>query len=101
MQMSMRRLTRLTNGFSKKLQNHEYMVALYALWYNFARIPQDAAYLARWQRGLKSSFGRWRTCCAHRCPVSKDRWREGYRVKLLAPEWYRQEGRAGVAMPND
>ncbi len=34
----MRRFTRLTNAFSKKLQNHEYMVALYALWYNFVRI---------------------------------------------------------------
>src|ERR1700716_2050866 len=38
MRMSMRRFTRLTNAFSKKLQNHEYMVALYALWYNFVRI---------------------------------------------------------------
>jgi hypothetical protein len=36
--MSMRRFTRLTNGFSKKLQNHEHMVALYALWYNFVRV---------------------------------------------------------------
>ena len=35
MRMSMRRFTRLTNAFSKKLQNHEY---LYALWYNFVRI---------------------------------------------------------------
>jgi hypothetical protein len=38
MRMSMRRLTRLTNAFSKKLENHEHMVALYALWYNFVRI---------------------------------------------------------------
>src|SRR5438309_8211292 len=38
MRMSMRRFTRLTNGFSKKLQNHAHMVALYALWYNFVRI---------------------------------------------------------------
>src|SRR5438477_2962162 len=38
MRMSMRRFTRLTNACSKKLQNHEYMVALYALWYNFVRI---------------------------------------------------------------
>ena len=38
MRMSMRRFTRLTNAFSKKLENHEYMVALYALWYNFVRI---------------------------------------------------------------
>jgi hypothetical protein len=34
----MRRFTRLTNAFSKKLGNHAHMVALYALWYNFARI---------------------------------------------------------------
>jgi len=33
-----RPFTRLTNAFSKKLQNHENMVALYALWYNFVRI---------------------------------------------------------------
>jgi len=38
MRMSMRRFTRLTNAFSKKFQNHERMVALYALWYNFVRI---------------------------------------------------------------
>ena len=34
----MRRFTRLTNAFSKKLENHAHMVALYALWYNFVRI---------------------------------------------------------------
>jgi len=34
----MRRFTRLTNAFSKKLENHCHMVALYALWYNFVRI---------------------------------------------------------------
>jgi hypothetical protein len=34
----MRRFTRLTNAFSKKLENHTHMVALYALWYNFVRI---------------------------------------------------------------
>ena len=36
--MAMRRFTRLTNAFSKKLDNHAHMVALYALWYNFVRI---------------------------------------------------------------
>jgi hypothetical protein len=34
----MRRFTRLTNAFSKKIQNHEAMVAIYAVHYNFARI---------------------------------------------------------------
>jgi hypothetical protein len=38
MRMAMRRLTRLTNAFSKKLENHAHMVALYALWYDFVRI---------------------------------------------------------------
>src|SRR5436309_5747627 len=40
MRMSMRRFTRLTNAFSKKLENHDHMVALYALWYNFVRIQK-------------------------------------------------------------
>ena len=38
MRMNMRRFTRLTNAFSKKLENHAHMVALYALWYNFVRV---------------------------------------------------------------
>jgi IS1 family transposase len=38
MRMAMRRFTRLTIAFSKKLENHAHMVALYALWYNYIRI---------------------------------------------------------------
>src|SRR5206468_2807916 len=38
MRMAMRRFTRLTYAFSKNLENHARMVALYALWYNFVRI---------------------------------------------------------------
>jgi IS1 family transposase len=38
MRMGMRRFTRLTNGFSKKIENHENMVALHFMYYNFARI---------------------------------------------------------------
>ena len=38
MRMAMRRLTRLTNAFSEKLEHHAHMVALYALRYNFVRV---------------------------------------------------------------
>jgi IS1 family transposase len=38
MRMSMRRFTRLTNGFSKKLDNHIHALALYFAFYNFCRI---------------------------------------------------------------
>ena len=37
MRMSMRRFTRLTNAFSKKIENLEYAVALHFMYYNFAR----------------------------------------------------------------
>ena len=38
MRMHTRRFTRLTNAFSKKIENHAHSVALFALYYNFARI---------------------------------------------------------------
>jgi len=36
--MHMRRFTRLTNGFSKKVENRAYHVALHMMYYNFVRI---------------------------------------------------------------
>jgi hypothetical protein len=40
MRMGMRRFTRLTNGFSKKVENHEAAIAVYFMHYNFCRIHQ-------------------------------------------------------------
>ena len=40
MRMHMRRFTRLTNAFSKKLDNHVAMIALFHMHYNFGRIHQ-------------------------------------------------------------
>jgi len=40
MRMSMRRFTRLTNGFSKKIENLFFAVSLHFMYYNFCRIHQ-------------------------------------------------------------
>ena len=36
--MANRRFTRLNNAFSKKIENHSHMVALYTAWYNFVKM---------------------------------------------------------------
>ncbi len=41
MKMSMRRFTRLTNGFSKKVENLTYAVSLHFMFYNFGRIHKS------------------------------------------------------------
>lgn len=41
MRMGMRRFTRLTNGFSKKVENHAHAVAIHMMHYNFARIHKS------------------------------------------------------------
>ncbi len=38
MRMGMRRFTRLTNAFSKKIENHAAAVALFFMYYSFARV---------------------------------------------------------------
>lgn len=40
MRMGMRRFTRLTNGFSKKIENHVAAISLHFMFYNFARVHQ-------------------------------------------------------------
>ena len=40
MRMSMRRFTRLTNAFSKKIENHVAAIAIHYMNYNFCRIHQ-------------------------------------------------------------
>jgi IS1 family transposase len=52
MRMSMRRFTRLTNAFSKKLENHAAMVALYFMYYNFGRVHQTLRVTPAMEAGI-------------------------------------------------
>jgi hypothetical protein len=54
MRMGMRRFTRLTNGFSKKIQNHAAMVAIHAVCYNFARIHKTLRITPAMAAGLSN-----------------------------------------------
>ena len=52
MRMHMRRFTRLTNAFSKKVENHAHAVALHFMYYNFVRVHQTLKVTPAMQAGL-------------------------------------------------
>jgi len=58
--MGNRRFTRLTNAFSKKVENHEHMLALFFMYYNFCRIHRLCALRRRWKPGSRIMCGNCR-----------------------------------------
>jgi hypothetical protein len=55
MRMGMRRFTRLTNGFSKKIENHAHAVALHFMYMNYVRIHQTLRVTPAMEAGLAHS----------------------------------------------
>lgn len=53
--MSARRFTRLTNAFSKKLENHKHQVALHFMYYNFCRIHASLRVTPAMEAGITGS----------------------------------------------
>jgi IS1 family transposase len=52
MRMSMGRFTRLTNAFSKKLENHAAAISLYFMYYNFCRVHQTLRVAPAMEAGI-------------------------------------------------
>jgi len=76
--MHMRRFTRLTNAFSKKVENHAYAVALHMMYYNFVRL-----------------HSKLRMSPAMAAGVSKQLWEIGDIVALVEAEEARTDRKRG------
>ena len=61
MRMGIRRFTRLTNGFSKKIENHATSVALYLMHYNFCRVHQTLRVTPAMEAGVTTSLSTCKT----------------------------------------
>lgn len=59
MRMSLRRFTRLTNAFSKKIDNHCHALALYFVFYNFVKIHKSLRVTPAMQASLTDHVWEW------------------------------------------
>jgi hypothetical protein len=64
MRMSIPRFTRLTNAFSKKVENHAAAVALWFMYYNFCRIHQILRVTPAMEAGLTNHVWGLEELCA-------------------------------------
>ncbi len=64
MRMSMRRFTRLTNAFSKKVENLAYAVSLHFMYYNFSRIHQKLRMTPAMEAGISDHVWELKEICS-------------------------------------
>jgi hypothetical protein len=83
MRMQMRRFTRLTNAFSKKIDNHCHALALYFVWYNFVRLHKAHRVTPAMAAGLTDKV---MDVAGHRAPGRRPR------------SWEQAQGRLGVSL---
>jgi IS1 family transposase len=82
MRMSMRRFTRLTNGFSQKVENLECMVALHFMHYNFGRIHKSLRVTPAMEAGISDHVWRLEEIAAL-VPDAVQTKRGSYKKKTL------------------
>ncbi len=66
MRMQIRRFTRLTNGFSKKLENLKAALALHFAHYNFVRVHRTLRVTPQWRQVFATEFGSYLNLLDHR-----------------------------------
>ena len=83
MRMGMRRFTRLTNGFSKKIENLAHAVALHFMHYNFVRIHKTLKTTPAMAAGISNTLWSMNDVVAliDAKEASKDRSRGKYKTK--------------------
>jgi hypothetical protein len=64
--MSMRRLTRLTNGFSKKLKSFESALAIHFFYYNFMRVHQSLRVTPSMEATISNHIWTWNELLNHK-----------------------------------
>ena len=64
MRMHKRRVTRLTNAFSKKFESHVHMVAIWTVWYNWVRIHKSLRITPAMAANLTDTVWSWETIVA-------------------------------------
>jgi len=86
MRMSIRRFTRLTNAFSKKVENHAAAVAIWFMYYNFARVHQTLRCTPAMEAGISNHIWTIEELCAL-LPESRSTIRQIDHKLVLGAPW--------------